>query len=380
MSRGQVAASAQAAFEYPVAKRHDEVGLLRDGDEHRRWHGAARRMRPAQQGLAGCHAAARQVDQWLEMQLELLRRQRLAQVELQCAPRLRRPLHLAREETMPPRPPVFAAYSAMSAFFSSWSTSLPSCGGTAMLIEASMSMRWQSILNGVFSERTMRCASCSASRGRLQPVCDTTNSSPPKRVITRDHVGGPDGSVQARGDGLEQLISNRMAECVINRLEAVEIDQMNSQCVIAAPHAREQLCEPLTEVCPVGETRQVVEAGEMMRYPLLRTFALGDVFEDHHRAAALNGPARGGDDVLAVERGVEVLEGRLAQASRQLGGDLPWRFALMIAGEDDVADQLREPHAEAHRRILQVQQFDKSLSRPADDRFDRTCINRATYC
>ena len=57
-------------------------------------------MRPAQQRLAGRHAAGAQVDQRLVIQLELLRQERVAQVEFERAALLHRLLHVHGEETM----------------------------------------------------------------------------------------------------------------------------------------------------------------------------------------------------------------------------------------------------------------------------------------
>jgi hypothetical protein len=48
--------------------------------------------------FAGRHAAGAQIDQWLEVELELIRSQGLAQVEFEGAPFLRCFLHLKAEK------------------------------------------------------------------------------------------------------------------------------------------------------------------------------------------------------------------------------------------------------------------------------------------
>src|SRR5262245_4834874 len=69
------------AQQSPFAKRDDQSGLFSNGDENRRRHHSASWVLPAQQGFAGRHAAVAQIDQGLEVDLELFRSQRLAQVE-----------------------------------------------------------------------------------------------------------------------------------------------------------------------------------------------------------------------------------------------------------------------------------------------------------
>src|ERR1039458_6162944 len=73
------------AVQGPFADRDYQAGLFGDGDEHRRRHVSAYRMGPAQQRLAGRYTAAAQIDQRLVIQLELLRGNGIAQVELERA-------------------------------------------------------------------------------------------------------------------------------------------------------------------------------------------------------------------------------------------------------------------------------------------------------
>jgi len=106
----------------------------------------------------------------------------------------------------------------------------------------------------------------------------------------RDHVAGPDDSLEPRGNFLEQLVTDRMAERVVDRLESVEIDQMDRDVVLALMHRGEHAVDALAELVPVGEARKVVVFGKM-RDALLRTLAFGYVLENDDRAAARHHPA-----------------------------------------------------------------------------------------
>src|SRR5262245_59173937 len=124
----------------PFAQCDDQSGLFGNGDEDRGRHHSADRVLPAQRGLAGRHAAVAQIDQGLEVNFELVRGERFAQVEFKRATLLRRFLHLECEETMVAATSVLRGVSAISAFFKSWSASTPSIGAMAMPIEAPMSI------------------------------------------------------------------------------------------------------------------------------------------------------------------------------------------------------------------------------------------------
>ncbi len=98
-----------------------------------------------------------------------------------------------------------------------------------------------------------------------------------------------------------------------------------------------------------------------MRDAFLRAFALGHVFQDDDRAAVGHHPARHRDGAVAVKRGIKLVELVLAQPVHQFGDDLLDALGAVIAGADAVADELRDPHADTHRHLLQVQQFQEPL-------------------
>src|SRR5262245_12963555 len=86
--------------QHPFAERNDEPDLLGERNELGRRHGAAVRTVPAQQRLAACDLLALGIDQRLVEHLELIASERLAQIELEAAPRLQLSIHLALEETI----------------------------------------------------------------------------------------------------------------------------------------------------------------------------------------------------------------------------------------------------------------------------------------
>ena len=93
----------QAGFaQDEVADLDDQPHLLGHRNELRRRDHAAHRMRPAQQGLAGRDALGVHVQQGLVVDLEGVGGQRIAQVQLQVAARLRHHVHALLEEAPGP--------------------------------------------------------------------------------------------------------------------------------------------------------------------------------------------------------------------------------------------------------------------------------------
>ena len=221
-------------------------------------------MRPAHQRLAGRHAAGAQIDQRLEVQLELVGAERLAQVELERAPLLHRFLHLGGEEASDrrrrrswrrraPCRPSSAARRRRRRRSAPWrcrSRRRCRCGGRRCRTDRPAPWR---------AAARATCASC----WRSVPVCSTTNSSPPKRVIMSL---GPDDRSEPRPPlRLQQLVADRMAERVVDRLEAVEVDQVDGDVVVALVHAGEHAVDALAELVAVGEPGELVVAARDAR-------------------------------------------------------------------------------------------------------------------
>ena len=97
-SSGHFAHVAAGLAQHPVADLDDQAHLLGDRNELGRRDHAAQRMRPAQQRLAGRDLLGLQVEQRLVVDLEGVVGERVAQVELEAAARLRRDVHVRLEE------------------------------------------------------------------------------------------------------------------------------------------------------------------------------------------------------------------------------------------------------------------------------------------
>ena len=123
----------------------------------------------------------------------------------------------------------------------------------------------------------------------------------------RDHVAGPDDGLEPRRDLLEQLVADRMAERVVDRLEPVEVDQVDGDVILALVHRGEHPVDALAELVAVGKSGEIV-VFRKMRDSLLRAFALGHVLENDDRAAAGHHPARHRDGAITVRRCLNLVE------------------------------------------------------------------------
>ena len=96
---GQVAAARTRFLDHPFADRRHQAGFLGDRDEHVRRHDAALRVVPADQRLEADQLLGLGVDQRLEVQVELLRGDRRAEVGFEPDAVLLLRLQLGREVT-----------------------------------------------------------------------------------------------------------------------------------------------------------------------------------------------------------------------------------------------------------------------------------------
>jgi hypothetical protein len=94
--------------------------------------------------------------------------------------------------------------------------------------------------------------------GRLDPAVDEQHgelvASPAKAG-----VGGPHGGPQHLGAACQGTVACEMAEAVVDRLEAVEVDEEQAEPPSVAFAPRQLDLERLVEAAPVSQSRQVVE-------------------------------------------------------------------------------------------------------------------------
>ena len=348
---------AAGAVQGPFAERDDQAGLLGNRYEYRRRHRSAQRMGPAQQRLAGRHPAGAQVDQRLVIQMELLGAERFAQIELERAALLHRLLHVHGEETMAAAAAVFGRVQRHVGLLQEL------VGVNAVIRRHGDADRGADVhAMAVDFERFLQRARQALGEplGVLAALRAGLQHDELVAAEARDHIARLDDGAEPERDLLEQLVADRVAERVVDGFEPVEVDQVDGKVILAFVHGREHAADPLAELRPVGEAGEFVELGEM-RDALLRALALGHVFEDDDGSAARHHPARHGDGPIAVGRGMKLVEPVLPQTADQIGDDLFRALGLVIAGADAVADELRDAHADAHRRLLQMQQFQEPL-------------------
>ena len=113
-----------------------------------------------------------------------------------------------------------------------------------------------------------------------------------------DMAVGADLIDQPLGDGAQHGVALRVAERVVDRLEAVEIEEHDRARDIAGGRGAQRFAEQLADAAAVGQAGQHVDVGEMGQ-PLLRLADLGDVGAD---AAEALEAAGGVDDRVAGDR------------------------------------------------------------------------------
>ena len=161
-----------------------------------------------------------------------------------------------------------------------------------------------------------------------QQQCELVAAEPP------DHVGGADVAQQRRHDGLQHLIAGGMAEGVVDRLQAIDVEQDQRAAGVIALDIGDRAIELALKAAPVGNLQQEVGIGGGLQ---LVRFA---------PAPAPIGPAAAGSPALAsldrrigatgaaTARGAGAVGRRFARAARALPPARPLlrRFAVRAAG------------------------------------------------
>src|SRR3974390_3097835 len=152
-----------------------------------------------------------------------------------------------------------------------------------------------------------------------------------------DQIGRAYDAGEPHCDVLQQLVADRMAERVVNLLEAIEVDKMDSKAVLAALHRRQHSIDALAELRTVGKPGKLVKCCQM-HDTLLSALAFSHILENDDRAAVLHQPARHGERVLIVDRGVELLKAAPRQSASSFMRHLPGALGSVIARADTVAE------------------------------------------
>lgn len=102
-------------------------------------------------------------------------------------------------------------------------------------------------------------------------------------TLTCDDIVGPHGCLQPRPDGLEQFVSRRMAEAVVDQLEVVEIDEEEGDAGAGSRGSLQAQLQVIEERRSVRETGQRVmqrRVCELLSRFGLDALALADVGDD----------------------------------------------------------------------------------------------------
>ena len=185
-----------------------------------------------------------------------------------------------------------------------------------------------------------------------------------------DMAERPDFLDQPLGDALQHGVALGVAERVVDRLEAVEIEEHDRAGRLAAGRARQRLAEQLADPAAIGQAREHVHIGEVGQ-PLLGAADVGDVLADAAEALELAGHvddriARQADPARAAPRlqlHLEIGEGLAREqdaaeraGAAQRGGQ---RMADQLVGR--AAEQGGHPRGDVDDPVLGI-----DLPQPAD--------------
>ena len=169
-----------------------------------------------------------------------------------------------------------------------------------------------------------------------------------------NRVGLAQAGMQALGGRLEQQITARQAEGVVDALEPIQIEQQHRHHPAAPARARQRLVEIIPEQRPVGQAGERIMAG-LMTHLGLGPFLLGDVQGHGHDigdpAGVVEQRRFGGqqDVLLGGDRaGHLLLEARQGLAGLEHLGiehELPGRVLLAVNLLQGAADRARRVDA-----------------------------------
>ena len=286
---------AAGLVDHPFADHRHQAAFLRDRDEHVGRHEAALRVIPADQRLEADQLLGLGVDQRLEDEMELLGRNRRAEVVFEADAVLLLRLQLGRE---------IAGEAA---------------AGALRLIEREVGLEDQ-IVDGRAVDRPEGAADRDADAdfglvdhvrlldriddplGQLLDLFAALRVGNHDREFVAAHAAdvavGADLVDQALGDGAKHRVALGMAEGVVDRLEAVEVEEHDRARHIAGGRRAQRLAEQLADAAAIGQAGEDVDIGEVGQ-PLLSLADLGDVGADPAEALEASG---GIDDRVAGDR------------------------------------------------------------------------------
>ena len=283
-----------------VADLDDQPHFLGDGDEFRRRHHSAFAVRPAQQRLAGHDALGFQIEQRLVVELERFALQRVAQIQFKIAARQGVGFHLGLEPA--PRAAALGLRPIQRHVGVAQELVRVERGGGQRDSDAGgdhylVAIEIVGAADRVEHARGERLALLEGKDRRLQ-------NDELVAAEARDHVGVANGALQPLGDRLQQHVAAGMPQGVVDLLELVEVDEVDSAHVVRPPLAQRPL-HAVAQDGAVGQHGQRIEAGQMIDLGL-GDFSLGDA----EKGAALERLANLIGDIVAPRDKLVTLRGQ----------------------------------------------------------------------
>ena len=142
----------------------------------------------------------------------------------------------------------------------------------------------------------------------------------------RHEILRPQHVAQAIGDRAQELVAAGMAERIVDLLELVEVDEQQRRELVGLARRREEMLDLVAEIDAVGQCGQFVITRKMAD-PRFGGAPLGDVLDQHHRAAAGHRLERPGQ--------------RAAAGDVRIGRDDVAGLRILDLGQDDLAADSR---------------------------------------
>ena len=264
--------AAAGVHQHPAPERDDLAGLLRHRDELAGQQAALFRVLPPHQRLDAEQLGGLEVDDRLELEEELLARQRLVQVVLEPQALAQLFLHARMEHD------VAALAGGLRVVHRDVGVAQQLLGVVAGLRERDADAGGHQQFVAVDQERQPECI---GHGGRdLLGLLERRDALEQHRELIAaepgDRVGRPRALDEPLRGGLQQPVADVVAERIVHVLEVVEVDHQDRQPVLGAPRERDRVLDAVAEQAPVREQRQRVVEGELAELVLER-LALGHV-------------------------------------------------------------------------------------------------------
>ena len=251
----------------------DQAGFLHDRHEFAQRHQAARRMLPAQQRLGADDAPARQIDDRLVVQHELLAFQRAPQLRLH-----RQALGHARRHGRGVE--LVAVSSALLGVVHGGIGGLDQGIGLALVerIERNADRGGDVKLAFVHLERlAQHVQHLLRHHDRLIGMGQVLEND--RELVTAQACHGIDlarATTEASGDVLEQAVAQRVSEAVVDGLESVQVEEQQCHQVFLPVGAVDGLLQAVAEQRAVGQVGQRVVKRQVVELRLV-AHQFGDV-------------------------------------------------------------------------------------------------------